>query len=640
MSYTFTCMKLWHPFLFLIIFFSILACGPRPIPPPEPVPFHPGDAVFSRAEKMFQHKTYNKALAFYDEYLIRYPDGHLAAEAMLKKGLIYTVLGKNVLSRKTLQQLITKFPDSPLVLDAKSQLLLTLFNEGKYQETIDGAMDVLKTTDSKTFALNATMLLGDSYLAIGSFLDALDAYLTAFSRLNDKEKEKVMVKIESAANQIDSKAIIDLLLRYEDVMPVQDLIYRLGLSKLKVKRYEDAKGLLSEVIKRYPKHKNIQKSKDLIEEIDKTFIFKRHTLGCLLPLSGSYKIYGDRMLKCIELALDRFASQNDNPQIKLIIKDTGSDSDKAVLAVKELSDERVGAIVGPVFASEAAALQAQKERIPIITFSQKENITDMGDYVFRNFITPKCQIEALVSYAMDSLGLNRFTILHPDDRYGILFKSLFQKEVDTYGGEIVVVESYKAGQTDFAKMIKKISGFNQEMLESSKDKNIRTAMKQMDPVIDFEAIFIPDGPSASGLIIPQLAFYDVVGVKLLGTNIWHSNRLIEMAQQFVQNAIMVDGFFPESQSQQVKDFVKNFEATFNEKPGFIEAVAYDTAMMLFQLISRNDIQSRIEVKNELMNLQNFDGVTGTTSFDNTGDAQKELYVLQIEGDRFVEAERN
>jgi ABC-type branched-subunit amino acid transport system substrate-binding protein len=103
---------------------------------------------------------------------------------------------------------------------------------------------------------------------------------------------------------------------------------------------------------------------------------------------------------------------------------------------------------------------------------------------------------------------------------------------------------------------------------------------------------------------------------------------------------MVDGFFPESQSQQVKDFVKNYEATFNEKPGFIEAVAYDTAMMLFQLISRNDIQSRIELKNELMNLQNFDGVTGTTSFDSTGDAQKELYVIQIKGDGFVEAERN
>ena len=103
---------------------------------------------------------------------------------------------------------------------------------------------------------------------------------------------------------------------------------------------------------------------------------------------------------------------------------------------------------------------------------------------------------------------------------------------------------------------------------------------------------------------------------------------------------MVDGFFAESDSQEVKDFVVMFEEIFGEKPGFIEAVAYDTAVMLFQLISRDDIQSRSELKDEIMNFQNFQGVTGITSFDNTGNANKELYLLQIKGDKFVELENN
>jgi ABC-type branched-subunit amino acid transport system substrate-binding protein len=167
---------------------------------------------------------------------------------------------------------------------------------------------------------------------------------------------------------------------------------------------------------------------------------------------------------------------------------------------------------------------------------------------------------------------------------------------------------------------------------------VESASKQPEPVIDFDAVFIPDGPTTSGLIIPQLAFYDVVGVQLLGTNLWHSDRLIEMAQQFVQGAIMVDGFFAESNSQQVKDFVEMFEETFDEKPGFIEAVAYDTAIMLFNLVSRPDIQSRSELKNEIWNLQDFHGLTGMTSFDNTGSADKELYLLQIKGDKFIELE--
>jgi ABC-type branched-subunit amino acid transport system substrate-binding protein len=113
-----------------------------------------------------------------------------------------------------------------------------------------------------------------------------------------------------------------------------------------------------------------------------------------------------------------------------------------------------------------------------------------------------------------------------------------------------------------------------------------------------------------------------------------------MAKQFIQGAIMADGFFAGSHSQKVKDFVEKFEETFDEKPGFIEAVAYDTAMILFDLVSRNDIQSRGEIKNEIMNLQNFQGVTGATSFDHSGNAHKKLYLLQIQGDKFIELENH
>jgi len=111
-----------------------------------------------------------------------------------------------------------------------------------------------------------------------------------------------------------------------------------------------------------------------------------------------------------------------------------------------------------------------------------------------------------------------------------------------------------------------------------------------------------------------------------------------MAKQFVQGVILVDGFFGESNKKNVKDFVKLFAETYDEKPGFIEAIAYDTAMMLFQLIGRDDIRSRSELQNKLKTLRDFEGVTGLTSFDNKGNARKQLHLLKIEGDKFVELE--
>ena len=624
--------------LILIVTLILWACGPRPIPPPEPVKFHPGDALFSRAEKMFQKKDYNKALEFYHDYLSRFPEGHLAAEALLNTGLIHLVWGKNSESRRIYKRLIEKYPDSLVVPDARVGILRTLLNEGKFKKVISQAARVLESTITDIHILRTHMILGDSYIAIGSSSNALSSYLMALTKSDDKKVRKIIDKVESAATKVGPKDIMSLLTQMKDGLPVEDITYRLGMSKFEKKEYEDAVSLLAEFIKKFPKHEKIQQAKITIKEIAKKFIFQRYTIGCLLPLSGHYKIYGNKMLKSIELALAKFTSQKGRPAIKMIVKDTESDPDKAALAVKELSKAKVGAIIGPATTHETAIYQAQVERIPIITFSQKSSIVEIGDYVFRNFITPEIQVEAIVSYTVDVLGFSRFAILHPDDKYGKTFMALFQDEVLVFGGEVVAIESYVPGQTDFAEPIKNLVEFYNKEPTHPDNKGRRTSFKHAAPVIDFEAIFIPEGPTTSGLLLPQLAFYDIVGVQLLGTNLWHSNRLIEMAKQFVQGVILVDGFFGESNKKKVKDFVKLFNETYDEKPGFIEAVAYDTAMMLFQLIGRDDIRSRSELQNKIKTLRDFEGVTGLTSFDNKGNARKQLHLLKIEGDKFVELE--
>lgn len=614
------------------------ACGPRPIPPPQPVEFHPGNTLFSKAEKLFQEKEYDNALKLYNKYISNFPKGYLAAEALMKTGLIQTALGKNDEASKIYEQVIAQYPDSFFALTAKVEILATLFNKGKYQQVIRQADIILKTTNSRAHLLRTYILLGDSYLASGFAVDALDNYLSAYKKAENEEKDEIYAKIEWAAKNADPQSIVRLFTRAGNDLPADDLIYRLGVKKYEWKKYEDAVSLLSDFVENFPEHNQVAQAETLIKEINEKFTFNHNTLGCLLPLSGPYETYGRKILNCIELARSQFNAKNNRPTIRLIVKDTESDPEKAALAVQELSEERVGAIIGPVATHEDAAAAAQENRIPIITLSQKENITTIGDYVFRNFITPKMQVESLVSYAVNVLGLSRFAILYPDEKYGKTFAELFQDEVDACGGEIVKIEPYDPDQTDFADPIKKLAESDMEFIEHPEEKEVGPVPDQTKPVIDFDAIFIPDGPKTSGLILPQLVFYDVEGIQLLGTNLWHSHRLIHMAQQFVQGAIMVDGFFAESNSEKVKDFVDLFEETFGKKPGFIEAVSYDTAMILFDLVSRNDIQSRSQVKDEIINLRNFHGLTGETFFDNTGDAHKKLYLLQIEKDNFIELE--
>ena len=159
-----------------------------------------------------------------------------------------------------------------------------------------------------------------------------------------------------------------------------------------------------------------------------------------------------------------------------------------------------------------------------------------------------------------------------------------------------------------------------------------------EAIVDFEAIFIPDTPTKTGLIVPQLAFFDVDHVYLLGNNLWHSPKLIEMANEYVQGAILPSGFFSRSRAPHVREFVASYEMTYGETPGVIEATTYDTAMMVFEIVTNPDVESRSAIKRSLLELRDFPGVTGLTSFDDNGEARKQLSMLQIEGRRFIELE--
>jgi ABC-type branched-subunit amino acid transport system substrate-binding protein len=160
--------------------------------------------------------------------------------------------------------------------------------------------------------------------------------------------------------------------------------------------------------------------------------------------------------------------------------------------------------------------------------------------------------------------------------------------------------------------------------------------KDYDLIFDFQVVFIPDEPGKAGMLVPQLAYHDVKNVYLLGTNLWHSEVLIKHAEPYVQGAIMSDAFFASSAEPPARRFVAAFEQTFQEKPGFIEAIAYDTATILFDAVCRPGVRFRSDVASILHTSEGFPGATGFTRFLPNGDCDKQLRILEVKGKKFVE----
>ena len=478
---------------------------------------------------MFQEKSYEKALAFFNEYLDRFPDRPMAGAALMKTGAIHMVLGNNDRARNIYKRLIAEYPESYFVPDARIEIMVTYYNQGEYKKVVDQAADFIKYAVSRAHILRTYVLVGDAYVALGSPKDAVNYYTMAYAKAQDQEKKAIIIKLEYAARQLSSEDIVFLLSRLEERFPAGYLIFQLGINNVNEEKYYEALKILSEFIEKFPDHESVQQAKNLTVDIKRNIIYSRYTIGCLLPLSGPYKLYGNRALNGVELALNRFSSQNGYPSIKVIIKDTESDPAKAVMAVRELFYESVAAIIGPVITAESAAREAQNKGIPIITLTQKDNITSIGNFVFRNFITPTAQVKALVSYAVKDLNLNSFAILYPNENYGKTFMNLFWDEVIVCGGKVVGVESYNSANTDFSDSIKKLVGLYYEVPEDYKntdaeagddkgnnntagDNNADTSLwyaneydediaeekeKTPEAIVDFDAVFIPDASHES-----------------------------------------------------------------------------------------------------------------------------------------------
>jgi branched-chain amino acid transport system substrate-binding protein len=617
-------------YAFLVVFaLSAGACAPRKIivAPAQPR-IAASDQLFLQAEKAFEQKSWDQAMALYQDYLKRFPHGWRVPAALMKVGAIHDARNAHLAAIQVYEAILSRFPESAFADDARYAILASHYAAGQYGQVTMLAAEFLSRTPSRLQRIKILAILGDSHLAMGKTPEAVSDFSQALENAGAEETRALKAKLKQAVGGLTSAQIQTLLDQRPSAVLRGYLIFQLGLNAYHEQQKKAAGKALTEFITQFPDHEDVSRAKQMLNELAAMPVHVQRIIGCLLPLSGPYQAYGNRALKGIELAMMQASQQVDAPAIHLEIKDTGSQGQGAVTAVSQLATMGAAAIIGPLVSPEAPARAAQAAGIPMVVLSQKEGIPEIGDHIFRNFLTPRMQVNALVRYAVGQRGMHRFAILYPSENYGTTFENLFWNAVVASGATITGAQAYNPSDTDFATPIKKLAGPNR----STGTQQGQAASSS----VDFEALFLPDAPQKAGLIIPQLAFNDVTGVTLLGTNLWDSEQLINMATDYLQGAVLVDGFFVHSQREVVKTFVEQFKTVYGEFPGYMEAVAYDTATLLFKVLSDPKIKRGQDILEALKHMKPFDGVTGTTAFDASGEAIKTPYLLQVRGKQLVE----
>jgi hypothetical protein len=147
--------------------------------------------------------------------------------------------------------------------------------------------------------------------------------------------------------------------------------------------------------------------------------------------------------------------------------------------------------------------------------------------------------------SLEDLGIEDFGIFYPNSPYGLFFKNLFAEEVSRQGGKVFGAIVYQEDQTDFSHEIK---GFFKIETVKGQDSPRKRWGDEFQSGITLDGLFIPDTHDRVGLILSQIAYYDIQGLTFLGTNAWNGPDLIPVAGKAAEGAIFPDVFFKKNRS--------------------------------------------------------------------------------------------
>jgi len=605
---------------------------------------------FVLAERYVRQGELNEALEAYQTYLRDEPTGASAGPALQRMAKIYLELKQYENALKALERVSDEHPDYPRMPEVRYQIADALFRLGKYKRSTDEAMKWLERYPNHTLEKEVLILLGDNFRALENNKAAFYWWLKAkHQSSNDPQRE---TRLDEKLNDTISNSPIetlDLIAEYAAGTAYAPKVYhRMASIYLEQNRPERAKEAATFLVEQGMAEEWILTGRELLERIDGEMAVRRGVVGCLLPLSGPFAIYGEEVLNGVELGMGLSEDRGKEPGLEIVIRDTKGTPEGGIAALKDLvMNENVIALIGPLSSRTAIAVakMAQNLGVPMIAMTQRDGIVEEGDMVFRNFLTPSHEIERLLEVAVGDMGLKRFGILYPENAYGRFCMKLFWDKLEDMNGTVTAVESYGIDDTDFADQIRRMVGLyyprpaslmlrpnRKRTREGAKSK---TDPEKLEPIIDFEAVFIPDNFQRVAMIAPQLAYYDVLGVQLIGTSPWQSQRLIEMARDYVQGAMFSSGFIENLENPAIKAFVEEYRENYGSPPGLLAASGYDTVRLLKEVLSDGEIQTRGDLKGALFRLQGFEGVTGVIAFDFTGEVTKEPILLTVSGNKIV-----
>ncbi len=308
--------------------------------------------------------------------------------------------------------------------------------------------------------------------------------------------------------------------------------------------------------------------------------------------------------------------------VQLVEVDNASDTTKAVTAAQSLVSSGVSVVLGSYGSgvSIAAGETFKTAEIPAIAVSATNPQVTLGnDYYFRVCFLDPFQGTVMANFAADELGAdNAFVVTQLGDDYSSGLGAYFTTAFEDLNGTVQHAE-FQTGETDFNAILTNI-------LNS-----------------DADVIFVPSSVQTAPLFIIQARQMGIT-LPILATDTWENESIITNAGQYATD-VYLSTFFDENDTNNpaAAEFVTGFKAYLNENKqaktdngggdgvAAVSALGFDAYNVALKAIEAAGSTDGKAIRDALPDIVMESGVTGSLSFNENGDANKDMaYIKTID----------
>ncbi len=365
------------------------------------------------------------------------------------------------------------------------------------------------------------------------------------------------------------------------------------------------------------------------------------TIGVLLPLSGKYARYGQQALRGIRIAL---AGLEYDKYITLRVEDTASDPSTAIQAYRQLADESVSIMIGPLLAATTEALLPYLKRsIPVISLTGNMDLAHRSESLFIHTLSPLAQVGVMADYAWQHEARRMVVISDGGEKQ--TEADMFVTAFESLGGEVLQTLQLDVGVIDYRDSLRQLRyETDDDVVLAALDEDLNVFLPDMDMEIrmpvSFDAIYLALNGRHVALLAGQLAYADISGLPLYGSSRWQDGHLLDDRGRYLSQARFsssggADQNDSEDSAMRRFQFAHR-EAWGSDKTTDLMRLAYDTMRIATVMTSRLGLENNA-IFEALQNPEGFPALTGHVHFDAFGVGQKQLDIFSIKKGKIVPA---